>query len=120
VIELIPNQPDNVVALAAKGKVTGSDYETVIIPAVEAALVDNDKIRLLYYCGPEFTSFDAAAAWDDARVGLMHLTHFEKVAVVTDHDWIKDSVKVFGFMMPGQVKVFSNAQLADAQKWVAQ
>ena len=36
-IELMQDVPENVVAMTAKGKVTGADYENVIIPAVEAA-----------------------------------------------------------------------------------
>ena len=42
-IELIPNMPDNVVGLKAIGKVTGEDYQNVVIPAVEAALKNTTK-----------------------------------------------------------------------------
>ena len=117
-IELIPNMPDNVVGLKAIGKVTGEDYQNVVIPAVEAALKKHDKVRLLYNCGSEFDGFEAAAAWDDAKVGLKHLTHFEKIAVVTDHSWMNDAVKVFGVMTPGEVRTYDGSQLSDAEKWI--
>ena len=119
-IELLQDLPDNVLALEASSKVTGDDYEKVIIPAVEARFEQFDKIRFLYHLGPDFTGFDAEAMWDDAKVGLKHLTHFEKIAVVTDVDWITRATKTFGFMMPGEVKVFTNAQLAEAKTWVSQ
>jgi hypothetical protein len=32
----IPGLPDNVLGFAAKGTVTANDYETVLLPAVEA------------------------------------------------------------------------------------
>ena len=35
-IERIPNLPDNVLGFTATGIVTASDYESVIVPAVEA------------------------------------------------------------------------------------
>ena len=57
--------------------------------------------------------------WDDAKVGLKHLTHFEKIAVVTDDKWIVRMVKAFGFMMPGEVSLFSNEQLAEAKAWIS-
>ena len=119
-IELMQDVPENVVALTAKGKVTGDDYENVIIPAIEARLKDYDKIRLLYQIGPEYTGYEAEAMWDDAKVGMKHLTHFEKIAVVTDDTWMIRATKAFGFMIPGEVRLFSNAELAEAKTWISQ
>ena len=119
-IEPIQTSASNVLAFSATGKVTGDDYETVLVPAVEAALETHDKIRLLYHFGPEFEGYEAEAMWDDTKIGMKHLTHFEKIAVVTDVEWISRSVKAFGFMMPGEVQVFSNAQLADSQAWIVE
>jgi len=119
-IELMQDVPENVVAMTAKGKVTADDYENVIIPAIEAKLKDYEKIRLLYQIGPEYTGFEAEAMWDDARVGMKHLTHFEKIGVVTDDKWMIRAVKAFGFMIPGEVRLFSNAQLAEAKDWISQ
>ena len=91
----------------------------MIIPAVEAKLKEHSKIRLLYHLGPDFSGYNAIALWDDAKVGLKHLTHFDRIAVVTDTDWIATAVKVFGFMMPGEVRCFDNDQLAEAETWIA-
>ena len=35
-VEPIPNLPDNVLGFKAIGRVTSEDYETVLIPAVDA------------------------------------------------------------------------------------
>ena len=106
----IEGLPDNVVGIAAEGKVTGDDYAAVIVPAIEDALTRHDKLRLLYHC-PDGTSFDASAAWEDTKVGFKHFTHFERVAVVTDEAWLQNAVKLFGFVMPGEVQVFPAAAL---------
>ena len=58
--------------------------------------------------------------WDDAKVGLQHLTAWERVAVVTDVGWIRTAMKAFGFVMPGQVRVFSNSELTAAQQWLSE
>ena len=117
-IEIIPNLPNNVLAISAKGRVTAEDYESVLIPAVEAKIKEHGKIRLLYHLGDEFTGFEAGAMWDDAKVGLKHLTAWEKVAVVTDVDWVRSLTKLFGFVMHGRVKVFENNQLSEAEDWI--
>ena len=117
-IELIQNVPDNVVAFKFIGKVTGDDYENVLIPAMEATLKKYDKVRALGQLGPEFTGFETAAMWDDAKVGLKHYTSWQKIALVTDIDWVIRSVKIFGFLVPGEVKLFGNDQLAEALAWI--
>ena len=48
-IEPIANLPGNVLGFTARGRVTGSDYESTIIPAVEEAFKHERKIRFLYH-----------------------------------------------------------------------
>ena len=117
-IEIIPDMPENVVAFRAKGKVTAKDYETVLVPAVEAAVIKHGKVRLLYHIGDEFSGIDAGAMWDDAKVGFKHITAWERIAVVSDVDWIGNVMRFFGFVIPGQVRVFSNDQYSEAEEWI--
>jgi len=117
-IEVLPGYPDNVLAITASNNVTGEDYESVIIPAIEAKVENHGKIRLLYQLGSDFTGFDAAAMWEDATTGLKHFTDFEKIAFVSDVDWINQMVSAFGFMIPCPVKVFGGRRLAEASDWI--
>lgn len=119
-LERIRDLPENVLGFTAKGEVNGADYESVIIPAVEQMLAQHEKIRLLYLLGTEFAGFDAKAIWDDAKVGLQHLKAWERVAVVTDVGWIQTAIKVFGFLMPGRLRVFGNNELAEANRWISE
>ena len=118
-IDIISGIPENLVIAVAHGKVTGDDYEKVLIPAIEAKLKAHKRIRLLYQFGKDFSGFTAEAVWDDAKLGLSHLTAFETIAVVTDVLWITDAVKFLGFFLHCAVQVFSNDQLAEARDWVA-
>jgi hypothetical protein len=117
-IEPIPGLPNNVLGFTAKGAVTAADYETVIIPAVEAKLSKHPKVRLLYHLGGEFSQFEAAAMWEDMKVGLQHLTSWEKIAVVTDVEWIRVAMKAFGFLLPGRIRLFRNSEMDLAREWV--
>jgi len=118
-IELLPNLPSEVVGFIASGRVTAEDYESVVFPAIQSKLKEHAKVRILYQLGPRFSGFTAGAMWDDARVGLAHLSAWEKIAVVTDVDWVRAAVGIFRFVIPCPVKIFSNAQLAEANDWIA-
>ena len=118
-IELIPDVPENVLAVTAKGEVTEEDYDAVITPALEEKLKDHDKIRFLYHLSPEFTGFKGGAAWDDTKIGVKYFNAFEKIAMVADKKWVRRSVKTFGFLFPGEVKTFKGKELDEALAWVA-
>lgn len=117
-IERLPHLPDRILGYVASGEVTARDYETVLIPAIDAMIKQQGTVRLLYQIGPAFSGFTAGAMWDDAKLGMAHLKAWEKIAVVTDIDWIAGAVRLFGFAMPGGVKVFSNGEYDDAVKWL--
>lgn len=118
-IKVIPDMPDNVVAVAATGTVTGEDYDAVLIPAIEDRLKRYDKIRLLYQLGPDFIGFTAQAMWDDAKVGMRHLAAFERIAVVSDIEWIVGAVKLFSFIIPSLVRTFGNGGFSEAKAWIS-
>lgn len=117
-IELIPNLPTNVIGFIASGQVTASDYETVIIPAIESALKSHENIRILYQLGPAFTGFSTGAMWDDMKLGITHLKAWEKIAIVTDFEWVTSTTHIFGFAIPCPVKTFSNSKFTEAADWI--
>lgn len=119
-VERMEALPEYVVGFTAKGEVTGADYEKVIIPAVEEALLRHKEVRFLYHLGEEFTGFEAKALWDDAKVGMQHYTAWERVAIVTDVRWIRVLMQAFAFLIPGKVRLFHNSELVAARQWASE
>lgn len=119
-LTIMNDLPDNVLGISAEGKVTGEDYKTVLIPAVEEKLKTHKKIRFLYHLGNGFTGFDLTAMLDDSLVGLKHLFAWEKCALVSDHKMIDIFVKFFGYLIPCQVRIFKENHLEKAKKWVSE
>ncbi|MEO8385766.1 MAG: STAS/SEC14 domain-containing protein [Betaproteobacteria bacterium] len=118
-IQPIPNLPAHVVGFAGFGQVDASDYETVFVPAIESALKAHGRIRVIYHLGPEFTGFTSGAMWEDMKLGFRHLASWERIAVVSDIDWVANAIRLFAFAIPCPVRVFSNAEFADALSWIA-
>jgi hypothetical protein len=117
-IETIAGLPENVVGFEAVGKVSSDDYKDVLVPTAEAALKRNDRMRLLYVLGERFEGISPGAMWEDTKLGLEHLGSWERMALVTDVEWIGHTVKAFGWMMPSEIRVFPVAERADAEAWV--
>jgi len=119
VIELIEGLPDEVVGLEAIGEVTSDDYSSTAFPAVEDALSRHKKINLLHVLGERFTGYEAGGGWADAKLGVLHALSWRRIAVVTDLDHIRKQVKRAGWLVPGEMKLFSNAQRTEAEAWVS-
>ena len=117
-IEILKGFPDTVVAVACSGHVTSRDYEMVLIPAVEKALKEHKKVRLYYEVRSDFSGIEPGAAWADFKVGVEHWLRWERIAVVTDVDWIRHTVSAFGFIMPAELHVFPLVETAEARNWI--
>jgi hypothetical protein len=117
-LERITDLPDTVLGFKASGELTGDDYRKVLVPAVEAALEHQEKLRLLYVLGDEVTGFSAGAAWQDTKVGMAHVTKWQKVAVVSDKEWLRHSVNILGYLIPGEIKAYPTTEEKDARAWI--
>ena len=117
-IEILEGFPDNVIAVRAKGRVTRSDYDDVLVPRVTEAFRRRPKIRCYYELGAEYAGIRPGAMWEDFRVGMGHFTGWERVAVVTDVEWIRFAVNMFRFFMPGEIRVFETKEAEKARSWI--
>ena len=117
-IEIMKNFPDNVIAFSCEGQVKKDDYEEILVPAILETLKRHDKIRLLYKTSADFSGYDPGAIWEDLKIGVEHPTRWERVAVVTDVNWVVQMMRLFSFLFPCPTKLFPSSELAQAQAWI--
>ena len=119
-LTVIPDLPAGVVGVEAEGQVTAGDYEQVLVPAVDAArkATPEGKVRMLYVLGSDFPGYTTGAAWEDAKLGLGQIRAWERIAIVSDADWLRRAVHGLGWMMPGEVQVFGMDERDAARTWV--
>jgi hypothetical protein len=118
-IRLLGGMPAGVLGLEAIDDVEKEDYEDVIVPAVDKAIDEHGKVRLVYVLGPEFDEYEGEAVWEDLKLGARNPTAFERIAVVTDARWAGPAIKVFSVLWPGQARAFPLADLESAKEWAA-
>ena len=118
-IEFIEGLPENVVAVRLSGVVKEEDYDNVLAPAVEDEVKKYGKVRLLYQV-QDFKKFSRSAMLEDMKLGVENFNSFEKIAVVSDVDWMIDAVDAFKHIMPGTVKTYGNKELSKAEAWVSE
>jgi hypothetical protein len=116
-IEPLDNLPAGVIGFRAVGKIDASDYEKILIPAVERA-AGSGGVRLVFVY-EKFEGLSGGAAWQDLRLGLEHLKDWKRTALVTNIEWMTHATAMFAWLTPGEVRCFPLAELDAAITWAA-
>ena len=123
-VEPIDGLPEGVLGFRLTGKLGRDEYHDALMRPIYAALERGDELRLLVELPDEFDGLDAGALWDDLKaagsVGLKHRAAWKRFAVVTDKDWVRHGVAVFGWISPGELRVFESGESAQATAWLAE
>lgn len=117
-IKQLSNMPDAVLGFEATGKLTAADYETVLIPTIEAGMKEGRR-RLIFVMPEGFEGMELGAMRDDFTFGLRHYFDFEKFAFVTDDKTMTTLTHAFSFMIPAETRVFGQSDLSEALRWIA-
>jgi hypothetical protein len=118
-LEILSGFPDNVLAVAAHGRVTADDYRKVMEPAVAAKMVIHKPLRFFMHLGQDWDGFEAGALFADARIGFSHWKAWGPIAVVTDSGNIHDVVGFFALFFPQPVRNFFDADYEKAKAWIS-
>jgi hypothetical protein len=55
-----------------------------------------------------------------AKMGMKHLSAWDRIALVSDHEMINTFAKFFGHMLSCELRIFKNAGMAEAKKWITE
>jgi hypothetical protein len=122
-ITALDGLPDGVLGFRFSGHVTREEYTRTLLPALKAPIDAGAKVRLAIVIDDDFDRFEAGALWEDMKFGfgsgLTHLSAWERMALVSDAAWVRHAITLMGWLVPGEVRVFPLAELADATSWLA-
>ena len=119
-LKQMPDMPAGTIGFEAVGKVEDDDFEDVVEPTLRTEIALGRKIRLLYLLGPSLREYEGDAVAEDMKFAARHPTAYERVAVVSDEDWLRPALRVLSVLVPGQLRGFPVAELQAAKSWVAE
>jgi hypothetical protein len=118
-IRVLGDMPAGVLGFEAIDDVEKEDYENVLVPAINEAIAEHGKVRLVYVLGEKFDDYEGGAVWEDLKLGARNPMSFERIAIVTNARWAAPAVKIFSVLWPGQARAFPLSELDDAKRWAA-
>jgi hypothetical protein len=121
-VEAIPEMPAGTLGWRISGGLARKDYVEALVPPIKAAIEQGAKLRVMYAIDPGL-KMEPGGIWEDIKLegtaGIMHREVWERIAVVTDLHWLWRSFELFSWMVPGEMKLFHEAEIAQAKEWLA-
>lgn len=118
-VEPIPDMPAGTLGFRARGELTRADYRETLIPALRGA-VEAGPVRLLLVVADDVEHLDLGRRLSQARTDLAFGARaLERTALVTDLGWLRTATRLFGRLVPGEVRLFAGGEEREARGWVA-
>ena len=121
-VQQLKDMPAGTLGFRVTGEIEREDYDDVLAPVLERALEGGGRLRTLYVI-EDLEEIEPGALWADSKLGfdlgIRHRDAWERSAIVTDIDWMVRATRLFAWMIPGEARVFSRAELDQAKAWVA-
>ena len=114
------DMPPGTIGFEAVGEIDDDDFEDVVAPVLRQQIANGDKLRLLYLLGPQLREYDGDAAQEELKFAARHATAYERVGVVSDESWLGPALRLLSVFVPGKIRGFPVADLAEARSWVAE
>ncbi len=113
------DMPAGTIGFEAVGDVEDDDWEETVEPVLRREIAEGRNVRLLYLIGTGAREVEGDAMTADTGFRVRHATSYERVAVVSDEDWMRPALRALSFLLPGKARGFRVRDLAAAKAWLA-
>jgi hypothetical protein len=119
-IHHLENLPKNIVGFKATGEITQKDFTEIVMPKVKALIDETDKLNYLLVIETSLKNFTIGAWMKEAMMGIKHLTKWNRAAIVSDVEAVRNFTNFFSYLMPGEFKGFEYSEMQEAIDWVSE
>ena len=88
-VRRMTDMPAGTIGFEAAGEVEDDDWEDAVEPVLRQEIAAGRKVRLLYLLGPATREVEGDAVKADTAFRARHASSFDRVAVVSDEDWVR-------------------------------
>jgi|SRR3954447_26716728 hypothetical protein len=120
-VTVIPTSGARTLGFVISGRLTRAEYQDVLLPPVRDTIARGEQIRMLVVID-DFQGLEPGALLGELKatlkLGSEQRSGAARFAVVTDTDWVRRAITLFGWLVPGEIRVFTSAERTDAETWL--
>jgi hypothetical protein len=118
-IQKLPESSGNILGFRISGKLTEADYQDILVPAMEKAMKEYPKIRVVWVM-EKFEGWTVGGGWEDFLLGLK-FSAVERMATVIDEswdEWLTLLFKAFTTLTRTELRFFKKERIDEAWEWL--
>jgi hypothetical protein len=121
VVAVMPAGPPGTLGFVISGRLTSAEYQEVLLPPIRETIASGEALRVLAVID-DFRGLEPGGLLEDlraaAKLGAGQGSFASRFALVADAEWVGRAIALFGWLVPGEVRVFTSARRADAEEWL--
>ena len=106
---------DDTVEIDISGEITEADIDE-ISPWIERFMKERDTVHVVEVV-QDVEGAEPSALWKGLKFDAQHLSNFDRVAVVSDKDWVDPLAKATELVTNLEVRTFPMRDLTAAREW---
>lgn len=118
-IEYLENLPMNMVGFKASEEVTKDDFKKSLLPKVKELVDRTNKLNYVLVLNTSVRNFTMGAWLQDLILGIVYITKWHRIGIVTDVKGIRIFTKIHSYFMPGEYRGYKLTELQQAIDWVS-
>jgi len=119
-VELLNDFPPYVAAYKATGHVHKDEYEQVVMARINEVAAQYEKINFLVLMDTDVWDYSFGSLVDYVKMTFEHFKQWNRLAIISNEQWLGKIYEVFGGLVYGKVKSFELNQYEEAKQWVSQ
>jgi hypothetical protein len=116
-LEILPESQANILGVKAAGTLTSREFQEILVPRLKAIIEEHGQVRVLFFLDKDIQGWDLEALQQDG-FGREDLKAFQRIAVVGASWRVSLKLKLMAFLISGEVRNFSRAELPEAWTWI--
>ena len=116
-LEILPESHANILGVKAAGELTSREMQEVLVPRLQALIQEHGQVRVLFFLDEDVQGWDLEALQPDG-FGRQDLKALQRIAVVGASWKVSLQMKLMAFLISGEVRTFSRAELGEAWAWI--
>jgi len=118
-VELLTDFPPHVAAYKAWGAVSREEYEQVVMARVNEIADAYGRINFLVRLETGMENYSIGAFIDYVRISFEHFLKWERMAIVSDQQWLRTAYDVLNHLVHGEIRTYKLEDFELAKTWVS-
>jgi hypothetical protein len=118
-VELLTGLPPHVAAYKATGAISKEEYEEVVMARVDNVATEYGKINFLVLLETGMENYSIGAFIDYIKVSFEHFTKWNRMAIVTDQQWVRQAYDGLSHIVHGEIRTYELKDFDIAKEWVS-